>query len=1476
MASVWRAWDDQFDGAGPLMGTTINNALNGGVTLTSPTTVTSSGSVVYGGFSGAAVVDGSGPGTLVNFGNISASLVAVSLGAGGFVYNGVGGMISAPEALSMPDQATLINAGVISSSVGILLGQTQMTNTSSGRVTGGVYAVTGSVVNAGTIENSGGAEISFLSGGTVLNEGTASLLTGNGRYGVVIAGAAGYVSNQGTVAGVDLLDGGVAINAGYIGKINEHYGVEMEGTGIGDVQNAGFITGVGLQNGGAVTNAAGGTISGYISGVYLYGGTLVNRGTVLGVGGVLGLLNPAESQGEAGVSLALGGFIDNASSGAVIQGLKDGVWLASAGGGAAGAITVVNDGTVIGGVGIRDSGTSTDTIYNAGVILGTTGVAVSFGSGTDLLILEQGSSITGAVEGGAGRSVVEFAYGAGIRTVNNLGPAFAGVTTLLNMSTLELTGNAALTHAALFENEGVILDGGAALSTLGTVENAGTIGMDVTLGVANYILLSGTAAPYFLNEAGAVLRGDGAAALIELGGNAPATVVNAGTIEAGSDGVAISFAAGGSSVLILDPGSEIMGEVIGGGGAGSMLELAAGPGVGTISGLQTQFMNFAHVSVASAADWVIDGATVASLIVNGRAQVQDVTVSSGVISLGAGATLSFAGEVNTGQTIGFGGGSGMLSIGDASAFYGTIAGFAVGETIDLTGMGFSAGGTASVKNGVLTVVENGETAALALTGSFSKDVFHLGSDGVNGTDVTAVPAAACFLKGTGIATIEGEVAVETLRIGDMVLGPDGTAAPVKWIGRRRYQAGLRDGLPASELADITPIRVAAGALADGVPERDLYVSPMHALFLEGFLVPAGALVNGASVRACPEIEDILYYHIETEAHSLVLANGAPAETFIDHASRRMFENVEEFYRLYPKGALNGEEFLAPRLESGPDLEGLRRRVAMRAGMLLGQDAGAEIVGYLEAADRQVISGWAFARAQPHIPVRLEIVANGAVLARTVANLPRPDVRQAGFGHGRCGFSVTLPAPLPALRRHEITVRQAGGAPLAGSPVVLDPGITPELLNTGGLAALIAAAAKGSAPRDAVALGAALEAAGRQLKQAPARRRATAGRDGGLALVVDEFWPAAGRDAGSNAVLSHVAALRALGYRVAFCAAEGAPATAQAQAAVMALGAMRVECLGLDGATVEASIRALAPAGLALVYVHRLAAASAYTGLVRLHAPAAKVIYAVADLHHLRLARQAAAEARPELALKAKTVQAAEFWAMRMADAVVTHSAAEADYLSQELPMANVHVVPWAVTPGDTFRDDGSRVDIAFIGGAGHAPNADAVEWLGRSVMPEVWRVLPQVRCLVIGGGWSVDRLAAIDPRMVPVGQVPSLGEALATARLTVAPLRFGAGIKGKVLDSFAAGLPCVMTPVAAEGLALDEELRLAVADGAEFAARVLEVYSHAALRRRLRRAGQKLVRRDWSDTAVTAAMAAVVGRAVAAPEADLEAVGVDR
>jgi hypothetical protein len=192
----------------------------------------------------------------------------------------------------------------------------------------------------------------------------------------------------------------------------------------------------------------------------------------------------------------------------------------------------------------------------------------------------------------------------------------------------------------------------------------------------------------------------------------------------------------------------------------------------------------------------------------------------------------------------------------------------------------------------------------------------------------------CFVGGTRIHTPSGEVSVENLRRGDLVLTIDGAAAPVCWIGRQAVTNTF-----AGE--DALPVRIKAGALDENVPNRDLLVSDRHALLVDGVLIQAGALINGATIaRERDAPEHFVYYHVELDSHSLILAENTPAETFVDNVDRERFDNWHEYEALYPQGK-SVEEMPLPRAKSARQVPAaIRAKLDSRIGVLLSGAADA--------------------------------------------------------------------------------------------------------------------------------------------------------------------------------------------------------------------------------------------------------------------------------------------------------------------------------------------------------------------------------------------------------------------------------------------------------------------------------------------------------------------------------------------------------
>ncbi|WP_048464706.1 Hint domain-containing protein, partial [Methylobacterium aquaticum] len=185
----------------------------------------------------------------------------------------------------------------------------------------------------------------------------------------------------------------------------------------------------------------------------------------------------------------------------------------------------------------------------------------------------------------------------------------------------------------------------------------------------------------------------------------------------------------------------------------------------------------------------------------------------------------------------------------------------------------------------------------------------------------------CFAQGTRILTPEGERPVETLRAGDAVVTAAGETVAICWVGHRRLDLRRH---PRPERAH--PVRIAAHAFGPGRPHRDLVVSPGHALFVDGVLIPAGCLVNGTSVvqLAWPEV---VYHHVELAVHDVLLADGMPAESYLDCGNRGTFESHDGPITLHPDlvaAALNLELACAPVVLHGPVVDRVRARLAAQA------------------------------------------------------------------------------------------------------------------------------------------------------------------------------------------------------------------------------------------------------------------------------------------------------------------------------------------------------------------------------------------------------------------------------------------------------------------------------------------------------------------------------------------------------------------
>jgi hypothetical protein len=266
---------------------------------------------------------------------------------------------------------------------------------------------------------------------------------------------------------------------------------------------------------------------------------------------------------------------------------------------------------------------------------------------------------------------------------------------------------------------------------------------------------------------------------------------------------------------------------------------------------------------------------------------------NGTLVLGAGSsTLNMGGSFSGFNNISFTSGSNWNLEGTTSELASTnnisvitMTGFTVGDTLTFT----------DINPGSFSYSFNGNLFTFSVSGVATQYIAFAGEpSSVNVNSFYLNPTSAgfqisllCFYPGTAIATPAGEVAVEALRVGDLVLTSNGPK-PVRWIGESHVSTRFADPLRC------LPIRIAAGALGGGLPQRDLLVSPDHALFMKDVLVQAAALIGQPGISREHNVpETFTYYHVELASHELLYAEGALVESFVDNVDRMHFSNWDE-------------------------------------------------------------------------------------------------------------------------------------------------------------------------------------------------------------------------------------------------------------------------------------------------------------------------------------------------------------------------------------------------------------------------------------------------------------------------------------------------------------------------------------------------------------------------------------------------------
>jgi hypothetical protein len=458
----------------------------------------------------------------------------------------------------------------------------------------------------------------------------------------------------------------------------------------------------------------------------------------------------------------------------------------------------------------------------------------------------------------------------------------SGIVTLepglfINVATFNAT-NVALagdeSYGGVFTDSSNLALQGHTLSLSGTGELVGSLTGPGVVNLTHSADLGGTG--------GLTLQGNGLT--VNAGGVVPVTQSNNIALgNTSTDHVTLAIPSGHTYDLLTDSqiGGNFNGTITGTIANAGVMEKIGGVDGSFGSRIYAQLDNTGtvlvqHGTLSMERPSINDGTIVVddALLLNSGAGISADTGQSGTIVMAPTATLLANAPIAASETVVYDPG-GLLQIGffQLSSFGAAVANFTAGDTIDVLG---TVATGATYANGLLTLMQNSggsivPVGTIAMPGLANPAGIALASDANSGTFIVETP---CFATGTRIATARGPVAVEDLRVGDMGVCASGRLRPIRWIGH-------------SHVAHARPVRIHPGALGAGLPERTLRVSPDHAVWTNSVLIPARYLINGVSVVQ-EEVAAVTYWHVELSCHDVLVAEGLPAESYLDTGNRAAF------------------------------------------------------------------------------------------------------------------------------------------------------------------------------------------------------------------------------------------------------------------------------------------------------------------------------------------------------------------------------------------------------------------------------------------------------------------------------------------------------------------------------------------------------------------------------------------------------------
>lgn len=953
-----------------------------GIDLVKGGTVTNNGTAKIAGAFGVVLQGTSVAHTLINSGTLIGSVSAAALLTHGGSVTNNGQITASGDGVLMQggtaDTANVLNSGTIIAGINgtavDLFDGGNVTNTAG--TLSGQFGVaiqggpgTNTVVNSAVITGTTGSGV-FLSGGTVTNNASGQI---TGNFGVAVGidtgtgsvVAAGTLENAGTITGT----GGtaVALPAGFANSLKVDPGAVFSGVANGgNTPGGSIVSTLELAVGGSQ-----GTLSGLGSQFIGFGNVTVDAGASWALAGLAPI---AASQTLTNLgTLTIGAAIGDPAVVTIgtLGKLSGAGGLINVGGTGTGSLLVQNHATVITGastlavgIDIGAAAAGAVTVSGTNSLLGDTGEFIVGDTAPGSLAIQSGGTVTTALgaattgvvisnqSGGAGSSVNVSGSGSNWQVAGSLVVGNAGVGSL-NIAAGGFVTATAVSLAASSGGNGLIsvvgtsssLTVGGSLSVggqgaggLSIFGGATVTAQSVTIGSSNAassgnVDVEGTGSELIVTGGGTLNVGfaSGGSGLLTIGNGTSLHYVGGTIVVAGHgsfnnnggaiDPDAVAFSSSNNSAA----GTNLYNLYVGNTGA---VQINTGTGTWTtpmiLTGTSTSNA-IANIGSGTVGQWQLSNG--GTLIVNantvdaGQAIVFEDSAADTLV-IGQVVNSGSAGVTNVLPTI-TAGAPNLLQSGGFSA---GIWGFQAGDKLQFTNMTVTS---SSIVNGNTVNLFNGSTPLGSLT-FFSK----VGS--VNAAADTAAAAAQtllCYRAGTRIRTPSGDVAIEDLRVGDMVetlLGQ--TSQPIAWIGRRAVDCRRH---PRPE--QVLPVRVNAGAFGPGLPFRDLYLSPNHAVYVSGQLIPIKCLINGRSISQVP-VDEVTYYHVELPKHDLLLAEGLPAESYLDTGDRGNFENGGASVQLFPDFSVTTRDVAmaweargcAPLVISGPELEAVRDQVNRRA------------------------------------------------------------------------------------------------------------------------------------------------------------------------------------------------------------------------------------------------------------------------------------------------------------------------------------------------------------------------------------------------------------------------------------------------------------------------------------------------------------------------------------------------------------------